>query len=703
MKTLGLIFCCLVFAAAAFAVSGPSQPFVRGNGNDGSLDTRWGPDTYGYTARDTLEADGPHRGWMDISATGTPVTGLADDNVVGPFPIGFAFHYYWYDVTQFWIGSNGYIKFSSAGQLAQPIPTFPTATAPNDIIGPYVADWILGGTEPGRCYYETRGTDSLIVMWKNIRAWGTGGNVGDHNFELILSRLDSSITFEYGTMTTGDVSNTSISVGMENVTGQIGISCYHNAYPPQNNAIKFYYPASTTYVAHDMAVGAVQNPISGGFFMLVGDTLHPWLSAHNVGNQNEATFRAVYSVRSNSNTLLAAADSTVGPLAPSAFLNIQYPPLWVAGATNVYKIMGRVNMTGDINHTNDSTQVQLHTLTLPGELYYDDNGDEQDWSWDGGNGGMANQFVPPVYPVRITHVRYYLGAATAGFTARIFADSAGAPGRQLWSQDVPTPTANAWNDFTLTDTVRIDSGAFYVAWTQTAAGATFGIDTTTTQGVSRRTWEFAGGWAEFREGQVANAMIRCTIASGAPDRPPVISAHTPTTLDTAYQDSTYHFTVTASDPDNDSLRYRWTRNGSLVGNNSSANILFPSLGATVVKCVVSDGQLADSVMWNVMVVETPNAVGDPTSTLPVSFALRAAYPNPFNPSTSLSYDIAREGDVTLKIYDVLGNEVTTLINTRLAAGRYTAQWNASANASGTYFAVLQAKDVRLMQKLLLMK
>jgi flagellar hook assembly protein FlgD len=89
--------------------------------------------------------------------------------------------------------------------------------------------------------------------------------------------------------------------------------------------------------------------------------------------------------------------------------------------------------------------------------------------------------------------------------------------------------------------------------------------------------------------------------------------------------------------------------------------------------------------------------------IPAKFALHAAYPNPFNPSTSLSYDIARDGNVTLKIYNLLGNEVATLVNGRLAAGVYRANWNAATVPSGTYFAVLKAGDVRLMQKLLLMK
>lgn len=66
------------------------------------------------------------------SPSPVPATGAFNDNTVGPFNAGWDFRYYWYDVSQFWIGSNGYIKFQSVGQLAQPFPTFPNMATPND-------------------------------------------------------------------------------------------------------------------------------------------------------------------------------------------------------------------------------------------------------------------------------------------------------------------------------------------------------------------------------------------------------------------------------------------------------------------------------------------------------------------------------------------------------------------------------------------
>ncbi|MBK9331406.1 MAG: T9SS type A sorting domain-containing protein [Ignavibacteria bacterium] len=65
------------------------------------------------------------------------------------------------------------------------------------------------------------------------------------------------------------------------------------------------------------------------------------------------------------------------------------------------------------------------------------------------------------------------------------------------------------------------------------------------------------------------------------------------------------------------------------------------------------------------------------------------YPNPFNPSTTIYYSLAAGGFTTLKIYDLLGREVTTLVNTKQNAGSYSIIWNASDFSSGVYFYKLQ--------------
>ena len=78
--------------------------------------------------------------------------------------------------------------------------------------------------------------------------------------------------------------------------------------------------------------------------------------------------------------------------------------------------------------------------------------------------------------------------------------------------------------------------------------------------------------------------------------------------------------------------------------------------------------------------------------LPKTFALLNCFPNPFNPSTTITYSIPIAGKVSLKIFDVLGNEIATLVNEEMTPGNYTVNFNASNLTSGVYFYRLQAGD-----------
>jgi len=85
------------------------------------------------------------------------------------------------------------------------------------------------------------------------------------------------------------------------------------------------------------------------------------------------------------------------------------------------------------------------------------------------------------------------------------------------------------------------------------------------------------------------------------------------------------------------------------------------------------------------------------------FNLEQNYPNPFNPGTSINYSIRERGLVTLKVYDILGKEVVTLINENQEAGNYSVQFNASHLPSGIYFYRLKSGSFSSTKKLILLK
>jgi len=88
---------------------------------------------------------------------------------------------------------------------------------------------------------------------------------------------------------------------------------------------------------------------------------------------------------------------------------------------------------------------------------------------------------------------------------------------------------------------------------------------------------------------------------------------------------------------------------------------------------------------------------------PVEFALDQNYPNPFNPATKISYSIPEAGNVELKVYDLLGNEVVTLVNEEKSPGKYIAEFNASTLASGVYMYTLRTNNFIQSKKMVLMK
>ena len=86
-----------------------------------------------------------------------------------------------------------------------------------------------------------------------------------------------------------------------------------------------------------------------------------------------------------------------------------------------------------------------------------------------------------------------------------------------------------------------------------------------------------------------------------------------------------------------------------------------------------------------------------------TYSLAQNYPNPFNPATVISYQLATAGKVTLKIFDVLGKEVTTLVNEEKSAGSYSVKFNAVNLPSGVYFYCLKSGGFVETKKLLLLK
>jgi subtilisin-like proprotein convertase family protein len=109
--------------------------------------------------------------------------------------------------------------------------------------------------------------------------------------------------------------------------------------------------------------------------------------------------------------------------------------------------------------------------------------------------------------------------------------------------------------------------------------------------------------------------------------------------------------------------------------------------------------------WGLSITTSMNpiSVHSISSEIPKKFLLLQNYPNPFNPSTNIHFAVPKSSSVKIAIYDMLGRELETIVNEKLDAGTYNANWNALKYSSGVYFYKLTAGDFTEFKKMILLK
>jgi len=138
------------------------------------------------------------------------------------------------------------------------------------------------------------------------------------------------------------------------------------------------------------------------------------------------------------------------------------------------------------------------------------------------------------------------------------------------------------------------------------------------------------------------------------------------------------------------VEYAWVA-APIAGSSGNSTV------NNLVAALINGRLLGDSTITAINEQATNSTI------LPSEYRLEQNYPNPFNPTTVIGYQLATNSLVLLKIYNILGEEVSTLINARQNAGYYTATFNARSLPSGVYFYRLQAGTYSSTKKLLLLK
>ncbi|MEP7169258.1 MAG: hypothetical protein ABI855_07790, partial [Bacteroidota bacterium] len=401
--------------------------------------TSGGPDTYGYIWRDSNDPNGPAFNWIDIgSLPGTvTVTGLGDDNIRGPFALSVPLHYYWYDPATFYIGSNGYLGFSSA-PVAHPFPTIPVPTGIQNYLAVMTSDLTFtdaaGAAIPNASckYWQSPANDTLVVTWENVPFWdpGTSGYIGTNTFQLIYSGMDSSITYQY-LLQNGVYSNaaTFMTIGIENNSGNIGLQYIFDLYPVGGVAVKFYYPASTTLAISDASTTYTGNDGTRGIFLSKdGGAYTSVAEVKNVGNQNLASFNVYSRVVNAANTIQVRDTVASNALTPGQSQLISFPDTWVPTVAGNYRHIAVTLLAGDATPTNNEKDLEVQVLdtTLTDIVLAFDNGtaSTNGISWQGGGGGIGMHFTPPFYPCYITKMGAYIldDPNAVGYSMQIYAD-----------------------------------------------------------------------------------------------------------------------------------------------------------------------------------------------------------------------------------------------------------------------------------------
>lgn len=195
-----------------------------------SINKTGGPDLGGYQWMDSDNLNGPQYQWIDISSTGTLITGLDDDVNLGSFDIGFNFPFYGSQYSTFRFCSNGWLSFNSNSTLWNNL-TLPNNNAPELLVAPFWDDLDL--SSGGSAYYQSDG-ERLVVTWQDVPPWEDSGV---YTFQAILYK-SGEIVYQYKEMS-GDTQ--SATVGIQDSTKSIGLQiAYNSDYLKNNMAVRIW-------------------------------------------------------------------------------------------------------------------------------------------------------------------------------------------------------------------------------------------------------------------------------------------------------------------------------------------------------------------------------------------------------------------------------------------------------------------------------
>ena len=503
--------------------------FAKGTGTTGTTGRDGGgPDGFGYIWLDSDEPGGPEFGFTDISTTGTPVYGISDDNIVGPYPVGFEFYFYGEEKSNFWINSNGCIGFSS-NYITLGNTTIPTnSSVYKDFIAWMWDDMVF---RPGisQVFYQSF-DDKLIIQFKNYGHFGQENSF--INAEAVLFR-NGKVMLLYNNFGQG-IPLDLCTVGIQSSNPEIGLQvAFNTAYLHNNLAVLFNIPGdfiidvqpssgtipenssqviTITYDSKQYAPG----PYNQDLLLLSNDIND---TAIIIENTMHVYLPGIYSgivTDRDSDEPLNGALVTAGPFQTSTgengaynlyvdegsydlvFSKLGYMPLTLEDTVAIKGITTPADARmWDMNYSprfvsaiaNDEEEFCQVTWGLPNgpyEIITDDGEADDFFVYAQGGSWSAVKFTPSGYPATVIGGSFYVGDGSfpgpflgTGFGVAVFDDDGpgGMPGTILDSTGVTVHNSGwvslDWLNADLTE------GSFYLAMYQSGNvpfAAPIGID-----------------------------------------------------------------------------------------------------------------------------------------------------------------------------------------------------------------------------------
>lgn len=498
--------------------------------------TSGGPDAFGYTWLHSNAIGGPVYNWIDILPVATEMNGFSDDNSVGWVQMGFNFHYYWTDYSQVRIGSNGWISFNNVGNIAHGFPVIPTPGGNADnYVAPFMVDLNFASeANPGRVYYWSNNVDSFIVTYYQAPFWinAQPDFTGSNTFQVIFTNTDSSITFQYAEQT-GTVANTNLNdivIGIENVTGAIGLQCSLDNYPVAPAAIKFYYPQTVTLAIPDLKPAWNQNNENAGLFFFKGSSTYLQSNITNVGNATvDAPSSAIANFLDEQNISNFSSTVALGSIDPGADTTINFDGVLSLDNPGDFTYRVSVSNSNDMNTYNNNNDFEIVVAdSANGEVVLSYVPQDSTMitfvSWNGGGStsGAAIKVIPPYYPATIVGAEFFVmsnlggfNPVPHGFTANIVTENVqGQPAVIQTSETVDNSGLfpSQWNRIDFSNPYTVTSGPVYISWIM--GGDSIALGTHPYSPISNRSYEILDGdWAEYRQGANEDLGIRVILSS----------------------------------------------------------------------------------------------------------------------------------------------------------------------------------------------